>query len=234
MPKKDPIFWGASAIFVLALIIFAVTQNQLWLFLMIGSYLLRPTLASFGIAKRLLDERQMSIQYRSGNIGFAAMIIACIILAVKLSADGDPNWEWINTVIIVGLASKALFNVVLQQDRRKAGIKIIIALGLLIALFASLDGGSLVGALMQALPGLAIVGAGLLARKFPRAIAIVIFVITAALVFVILRRGLTLSQFTVALVISAPLILAGVSLIKDDSSEQKNESGLTVSPVSDH
>jgi hypothetical protein len=225
--KKDPIFWGASAIFIIALAIFAITQNQLWIFLMVGSYLLRPTLASFGIAKRLLDERQMSIQYRSGNIGFAAMIIACIILAVKLSADGDPNWEWINIIIIVGLVSKALFNVILQQDRREAGIKIIIAAGLLLALFASIDGGSLIGALMQALPGLTIVGAGLLARKFPRTIAIVIFVITAALVFVILKRGLNISQFTVALVISAPLVLAGISLIKNDSIDPENDSGLT-------
>ena len=193
---------------------------------MIGSYLLRPTLASLGIAKRLLDERQMSIQYRSGNIGFTAMIIASIILAVKLSVDGDPNWGWINIVIIVGLASKALFNVILQQDRREAGIKIIIAAGLLLALFASIDGGSLVGALMQALPGLTIVGAGLLARKFPRTIAIVIFVITAGLVFVILKRGLNLSQYTVALVISAPLVLAGISLIKDDTSKPEAISSL--------
>ena len=53
MLKKDPIFWWATGIFVLALALFAVTQNQFWLALMIGSYLLRPTLASLGVAKTL-------------------------------------------------------------------------------------------------------------------------------------------------------------------------------------
>ena len=86
MIKKDPIFWCASGIFVLALLLFAVTNQQLWLFMMIISYMLRPTLASLGVAKRYVDERQMSIYYRSGNIGFAVMIICCVMFAVKLSA----------------------------------------------------------------------------------------------------------------------------------------------------
>ena len=69
MLKKDPVFWWATGIFVLALGLFAATQNQFWLALMIGSYLLRPTLASLGVARSNVDERQMSIHYRSGNIG---------------------------------------------------------------------------------------------------------------------------------------------------------------------
>jgi hypothetical protein len=221
--KKDSIFWWASAIFVVSLAIFAITQNQLWIFLMAGSYLLRPTLASLGVAKRSVDERQMSIQYRSGNIGFAAMIITCIILAVKLSADGNSNWEEFNLVVIVGLASKALFSVMLEKDRREAGIKIIITAGLLIALFAAADGGSVVGAFMQAFPGLAIVAVGLLARKFPKTIAVIIFAITAALLFVILKQGLNLTQFAVALVVCVPLILAGIGLIKGDRGDEDNE-----------
>jgi hypothetical protein len=221
--KKDSIFWWASAIFVMSLTIFAITQNQLWIFLMAGSYLLRPTLASLGVAKRSVDERQMSIQYRSGNIGFAAMIITCIILAVKLSADGNSNWEEFNLVVIVGLASKAFFSVMLERDRREAGIKIIITAGLLIALFAAADGGSVIGAFMQALPGLAIVAVGLLARKFPKTIAVIIFAITAALLFVILKQGLNLTQFAVALIVCVPLTLAGIGLIKGAKGGEDNE-----------
>ncbi len=84
MFKKDAIFWWATAIFIMALVLAGIFKNQLFLFLMVGSYLLRPTLASLGLAKNLVDERQMSIQYRSGNIAFVIMIIACIILAVNL------------------------------------------------------------------------------------------------------------------------------------------------------
>jgi hypothetical protein len=161
MLKKDPIFWWATGIFVLALMLFAVTQNQFWLALMIGSYLLRPTLASLGVAKRYVDERQLSIHYRSGNIGFAVTIIVCVICAIKLGADDNHDFELFAMTIIIGLAAKALFNVILAKNFREAASKIIISAGLLIALFASLDAGSFVGILMQIAPGLAIAGVGL-------------------------------------------------------------------------
>ena len=106
MFKKDPIFWWASGIFVLALALFAITQNQFWLTLMIASYLLRPTLASLGFAKRYVDERQLSISYRSGNIGFAVMIIVCVIFAIKLSAEGNHDFEMFAMAIVIGLAAK--------------------------------------------------------------------------------------------------------------------------------
>ncbi|MDP8240710.1 MAG: hypothetical protein P9X24_16600 [Candidatus Hatepunaea meridiana] len=139
MFKKDPIFWWASGIFILALLLVAITQNQLWLALMIGSYLLRPTLASLGVARRYVDERQLSIHYRSSNIGFVVMIITCIIIAAKLSAEGNSDWEYFNLVIIIGLVSKALFNVVLSRNLREAATKIIIVAGLLIALFIAME-----------------------------------------------------------------------------------------------
>ena len=133
MSKKDPIFWWASGIFVAALLIFAITQNQLWLALMIGSYLLRPTLASLGVARRYVDERQLSIHYRSSNIAFVIMMIACVYFAASLNAEGNEAWETYNMVIIVGLVAKALFNVLLVKNLREAATKIIITVGVEIA-----------------------------------------------------------------------------------------------------
>lgn len=218
MSKKDPIFWAAASIFVLAIVLFAVTQNQLWLALLVGSYLLRPTLASVGIAKRLVDERQMSIQYRSGNVGFAVMIVACIILAVIQNIKNDPAWEMFTMILILGLAAKALVNVVLVGNYRDSGSKIIMAAGALIALFASfeLGNGFSIGALAGVAPGLAIVGIGWLARKFPRSVGGTIFVVTAVLLYVIIAKGLTIGQITTALVVSVPLITAGLCLIAGD------------------
>jgi len=216
MLKRDPIFWWATGIFVMSLGLFAITQNQFWLALMIGSYLLRPTLASLGVAKRYVDERQLSIHYRSGNIGFAVTIIMCVIFAVKLGAEDNHDFELFAMTIIIGLVAKALFNVILVKNYREAASKIIISAGLLIALFSSLDAGSFVGVLLQILPGLVIAGVGLLSKVYPRPAGIVILVATALLLWVILGRGFTWAQIGTAAIIGVPLILAALCLFSRD------------------
>jgi hypothetical protein len=224
--KKDPIFWWATGIFVLALVLMAVTQDQFWLVLIIGSYLLRPTLASLGLARRYVDERQMSIQYRSGNIAFAVMIITCIILAIKLNADGNPEWEMFIVAIVVGLATKALFNVIMVTNSRKTAANVIITAGLLLTLFVSIgsvDSGLSLGTFLRVASMLAIVGVGLLSKKFPRIAGGMTFVITAVLVFVILRKGLTIAQAGTALVVGVPLATAAAFLFMRDKSEPENE-----------
>jgi len=217
--KKDPIFWAATFIFGAAIVIAAVTKNQLWLFLLAGSYLLRPTMASLGIARHLVDERQMSIQYRSGNIAFVVMIITSIILAVTLSIKNDPAWEMFNIVIILGLAGKALANVILVGNYRESGTRIIMAAGLLLFLFVSLENGFSLGTLVEGAPGLLIVGIGWLARIFPRTVGGLIFIVTAVLEFFILSKGFTIAQIATALLVAVPLVTAGFCLILGDRGE---------------
>jgi hypothetical protein len=231
MPKKDRIFWYAASIFVLAIILFAVTGEQLWLALMIVSYLLRPTLASLGVARKLVDERQMSIQYRSGNIAFAVMMAACVILAAVQSAKGDPNWDLFNIVIIVGLAAKALFNVLLVKNYRQGAVRIIITVGLLIALFASMSHGLSLTTIMEAAPGLAIAAVGLLAKKFPRVVGAIIFAATAVLEFVILKKGFTIGQIATSVIIGVPMILAGVCLFTRERNDDGADEVISVQPV---
>jgi hypothetical protein len=231
MLKKDKIFWWAAGIFVLAIIIFAITGEQLWLALMIASYLLRPTLASLGVARRFVDERQMSIQYRSGNIAFAVMMVTAIILAVLQSAKGDPNWDLFNIVIIVGLAAKALSNVLLVKNYREAASRIIMTVGLMVALFASMSHGLSIGTLLEAAPGLAIVGIGWLSRKFPRTVGTLVFTVTAVLVFIILQKGFTIGQIATAVVISVPLILAGACLFVRDRYDTGTKEETTLQPT---
>ena len=227
MLKKDPIFWMASAIFVLALLIFAITKEQLWLFLTIISYMLRPTLASLGVAKRHVDERQMSIYYRSGNIGFAVMIISCVIFAIKLSIENNHDFELFIAAIIIGLAAKGLFNVVLIKNIREVASKIIIGVGLLVALFASFDQGSFTGIIISILPGLVIAAIGLMAKKYPRVIGIVIIVLALASMIFILTFKKGWGQIVTAAVIGIPLLVAGAGLFmagqKDAEIEPKAE-----------
>jgi len=223
MLKRDQIFWWASGVFVAALVLFAITQNQSWLTLMIGSYLLRPTLASLGVGRKKIDERQMTIHYRSGNIAFAVMMIACVIAAVKLEAEGNHAFELFAMAIVIGLVTKALFNVILVKDYRAAAAKIIISAGLLIALFGSFDAGSLAGRLMQTIPGLAIAAVGLLSKKYPRPIGLVIFVVTALLLLMILGKGITWASLGTSGIVGVPLILAALCLFSRDKIDGKSE-----------
>ncbi|MGA9116316.1 MAG: hypothetical protein WB626_06040 [Bacteroidota bacterium] len=216
MRKRDPIFWCAAGIFLLALILAGVTQQQLWLFLMAGSYLLRPTLASLGVGRRFTDERQMSLQYRSGNIAFAVMIITGIVQAVYHNLRNDPSWEMFNIIVVLGLASKALFNVVFGGNRREGAARIIMTVGLLVVLFVALENGFTAGGLIEAAPWLAIVGIGWLAGKFPRTIGGIVLAAAAVLLFFILARGITLAQLATALVVAVPLALAGIFLLAGD------------------
>jgi len=228
MLKKDPIFWGATGIFILALVLFAATQNQFWLTLMIGSYLLRPTLASIGIARKYVDERQMSLNYRSGNIGFAATIIMCVICMVNLGMQENHAFELFALTIIIGIAAKALFNVVLAKNLREGAAKIIIGAGLMIALFSVLDVPSPIGMLVSALPGLAIAGIGLLSKKYPRPVGVLALVAACLMIFVIITIGLRntgslWTQIAVALLVGVPLIIAGACLLAGDRSASDNE-----------
>jgi hypothetical protein len=221
--KKDPIFWVACGIFVLAFALFFITKEQLWLFLAIGSYLLRPTLASIGIGRRYTDERQLSIHYRSGNIGFAVTIIMCVIFAIKLSSENNHDFELFIAAIIIGLAAKAVFNVVLVKNFRQTMPKIIIWVGLLVALFSSLDVGSALGILISIIPGLVIAGLGFLGLRYPRIIGIVIIVLAiAASIFILtFRKGW--GQIITAAVIGLPLLIAGYYLLKTENKEGINE-----------
>jgi hypothetical protein len=219
MLRRDSIFWMATGIFVLAILLAAITRDQLWLFLMVGSYLLRPTLASLGLARRSTDERQMSIQYRSGNIAFAVMIVASIVLAVMQELKGDKSWEMFNIVIILGLATKALFNVLLVKNYREVGSRIIMAVGMLVLLFVAVENGFTLGGLIESAPWILIVGIGWISRKFPRTIAALVFVVSAALLFIILSKGFTVAQLATATLVCIPLITAGVCLILPERGE---------------
>lgn len=231
MFKKDRIFWCATTIFVSAIIIFAITGEQLWLALMIGSYLLRPTLASLGVARQSVDERQMSIQYRSGNIAFAVMMVTAIILAVVLSAKGDTDWEMFNIIIIVGLAAKALSNVLLVKNYRAAASRIIMAVGLMMTLFASMSHGLSLTTLFEAAPGLGVVAIGWLSRRYPRIVGTMVFAVTAALVIFVLQKGFTIGQISTAVLISVPMVLAGVCLFTRDREEPEVENETLTKPV---
>jgi hypothetical protein len=142
---------------------------------------------------------------------------------VKLGMEDNHDFELFAMAIIIGLAAKALFNVILVKNYREAASKIIISVGLLIALFSSFDADSFIEVLMQTIPGLAIAGVGLLSRKYPRPIGIVVLALTALLLVVILGKGLSWGQIATAVVIGIPLVLAALCLFSRDKTDNDAE-----------
>jgi hypothetical protein len=217
MFNRDPIFWWATGIFVLALLLFLITQSPNWLFLGIVSYLLRPTLASLGLAGRHMDERQMTINYRSGNIAFAVTILICVVVSIKLMAEENHAFEYFHMVIIAGLAAKALFNVILIKNFREAAQKILIGVGLLMAVFMSFssfnpfDPASLV---MNILPGLIVAGIGVLSKLYPRPAGALILAASAFLLWKIFSRGFDWGSIATAVIVCVPLGIGGVYLLR--------------------
>ena len=223
MFKKDFIFWVATCIFILGIVLYGITQNQLWLFILVGSYLLRPTLASLNIAKSHVDERQMSIQYRSGNIAFTVMIIGCIIMAVYQGSKDDHSWELFSAIVIIGLAAKAMSNIILVGNYREAATKIIMTVGLMIVLFVALENGFSLGGLIESLPGLGIIIVGWLSKKYPKTIGGIIFGITIGMFVLIMSRGFVIGQIITAVLICVPLASAGIGLIHGDRKGREND-----------
>ncbi len=217
--SKDRIFWIATAIAIVSVAIAMITQEQLWLFLLIASYLLRPTLASLGLAHRYVDERELSIQYRAGNLGFAVMMITCVAMAVSLAAKGDKNWDMYNVPIILGLAGRAMFSVVLRRRLRTAARTMITAVGLFVAFFAAASHGASLEGLMEASPGLIVAALGIASNRFPRTIGAVVIVLAVVAMIFIVRLRFTAGQFVTAAVIGVPLLLAGFGLMRPDPQE---------------
>ena len=217
MFKKDPIFWWASGIFILALLLFAITQNDVILMLIVFAYLLRPTLASLGLAKKYVDERQISLNYRSSNIAFVVIIIACITMSAKLRAENNVAAEYFFMVIVIGIVAKALFNVLLTKNFREIAPKIIVSVGFFIAIFGAMEqiehGIFSLDFFMNALPGLAISGIGVLSKYFPKTIGVVVLLFTIYLEIVIFNRGFDWAQIGTAFIVGVPLLAASFGLL---------------------
>ncbi|MCK4979652.1 MAG: hypothetical protein KAS62_04605, partial [Candidatus Delongbacteria bacterium] len=180
--KKDPIFWWAWGIFALALILIAITQLDIFLVLVVVAFLLRPTLASLRMAKKYIDERDLSLNFRSGNIAFFVMMIACVFFAAKLKAEDNSIGEMFYMVIMIGLVAKGLVYTLMSKKFREVAPKIIITVGILVALFSGM--GSIkhglfsMNVLMNSLPGVIIIGIGVLSKYYPRVAAVVMLLVT--------------------------------------------------------
>ena len=189
---------------------------DIFFILLIAAYLLRPTLASLGLARKYVDERELSIQYRSSNIAFFVMMVACVFFAAILKAENNHTGEMFYMVILIGIVAKALFSILSSKNFREAAPKIIISVGLFVAIFSGMGaihhGIFSINFLMNFLPGIVITLIGVMSRYCPRAIAVVMLIITISLMVFILRREISWATVGTALIVGVPLLLASFGL----------------------
>ena len=216
--KRDPIFWAAAGILAVAVALGSLVDERFFL-LMVASYLLRPTVHSLGFARRLIDERQLQIQYQASNVALAAMVIGNIVVMLILMAHDDHTWEKLGLVLMVALLVRALAGLLMVGDPAVAGPRILVAVGAFLCLFGALDGG-LKGFAAVGTPGLVIIALGVAARKRPSVIAYVSFGIAAIMAaffaaFYVKGRGhATWGTIAAALVIISPIVVAAICLLR--------------------
>jgi hypothetical protein len=212
MFKWDAISWWATGIFALSLALGGLVHGA-WLFLMAGAYLLRPTLNALGVAKRYADERQLQIQFHSGNIGFAVAMLAAAALGVKAQLEGRHIDEYV-FIMSFGLAAKAIVGLLMAADPRTTGVRIACAIGLLATLFTLLEGGTFVGIVVQALPGVIVMSIGLLGLRKPLASGILLALAAAFTAYFFGRRGILFVRMQGELLVTVPLAVAAVSMLR--------------------
>ncbi|MGA3245247.1 MAG: hypothetical protein ABSE41_11565 [Bacteroidota bacterium] len=221
MPRWDVISWWATGIFVLSAVLAAALQNDAFLFLMVGSYMLRPTLYAMGIATKYGDERQMSIQYRSGNLALTIVIVAIIVFAIKARVEGKPADDF-NVLLIVALAARALIGVLMIGDHKAVGVRISVGVGSLWLLFVLAENGLTLRALPEASPGILMLLLGLLGKHQPRISGAVFAILAVAAAYFIGFRtghGFTFYQAITALLVSLPLAVSAFYFLKGTSPE---------------
>jgi hypothetical protein len=208
MLKRDPIFWTASAIFVLSLVL-AATVHEIALLLMPFSYLLRPTLHALALARRYADERQLTDQYRSGHIAFTVVVTGLIVLAAERQINSEPADAYF-ALLCIGIAAKALANRMLGRDWRPIGITIVLSVAALMTLFGLIEEGLTFAGLMHSIPGLILAAVGVTGIRYPRAAGLLTAVAAAFAIYFF--KLYLLRQLPTFLLIVVPLFIASACL----------------------
>lgn len=188
MFKRDRIFYIACCLAAVGLVL-ALFDLAVAILALVGAYLLRPTLHALGLAKRYADERQIQIFSRSGNVGFLVVMFFAAIMSIIRMANGEPPDEF-HMILVLGLATKAIIGLLMVGDLRKAGVIILVSYGVIMGVFAGLQGFDEIRAgetPWETFAGIGLIVAfvvmGYLARRYPRPIAMVL--ILANVFFVI-------------------------------------------------
>jgi hypothetical protein len=210
MFKRDKIFYSACGLSCVGIVL-AVLGYDFALLFFVAAYLLRPSLYEFGLVKQYADERQMTIHSRSGNIGFIVVILAAVGLALWRIARGEQPEE-LYELIFLGLAARAMTGLIMIGEYRKAGVVIISAVGIFLALFIVAEGGFSVVSIFGIVLGGIIVGLGQLARKFPKVMAFLLAAVAVGAILILRLYDFRTVNTALWLFFVTPLVTAAACL----------------------
>jgi hypothetical protein len=188
MIKRDRIFYIACGLLVVGIVL-AVMDQYIALLPLVGAYLLRPTLHALGVARKYADERQIQIFSRSGNIGFLVVMFGATIISILRMYQGEPPDDF-HLLIILGLVTKAIIGLLMIGDLRNAGRMILISYGIIMGVFAGMQGFNEIRA--GETPWETFAGVGLivvftilwlLSKKYPRPVAVVLMLGAAYMIW---------------------------------------------------
>lgn len=179
MIKRDRVFYAGGVLFAIGVLL-ALMEYEIALLFLVGAYLLRPTLHALGLGRRYADERQIQVFSRSGNIAFLVMMFGATILAIVRMAHGEPPDD-LHLLIFLGLVTKAIIGLLMIGDLRNAGRIILISYGIIMGVFAGIQGFNEIQAgetPWETFAGIGLIivftTLGLLAKKYPRPVAVVL------------------------------------------------------------
>ena len=222
MFKRDRIFWWATGIFILGVIL-AVMEYEIAVIFIVGAYLLRPTLHAFDLAERIEDERQIINHSRAGNIAFIVTMLTAVGLAFTQTAQGEPP-DYFYLIIAYGIAARATAGLLLYGDLGKTGSWTIIIIGLVFAVFGLAESRFSFNGLIVGLGGLLFSSLGFFARKYPRLISSIVTLI--ALIFIIKLKLYLIGESRINMqIIIAILLFAASCLFLGSRSGTESESG---------
>ena len=172
MFKRDKIFYSATGIFILGMLLMALGY-EMATFCVVVAYLLRPTLHAFGLADSLADERQIQIHSKSGNIAFITVMLAVTGFALARVARGEYADE-LYTILFIGIAARATVGLVMKGDLKIAGMIIMITTALGVGIFGVLSAGLTRPSLFILVATGVVIAMAFVAKKYPKIIALVL------------------------------------------------------------
>lgn len=217
--KRDKIFYAAAAL-CLAGVVLAFMGQEFALLLFVVAYLLRPSLHEFGLTKQYADERQLLLHSRSGNIAFIVVMLAAVGFALWRITRGESPEE-LYQLIFIGLAARAMTRLIMVGEYRKAGVLIISAVGVFLALFIILESGLSVASIFGIALGGIIVGLGQLARKSPKAMAAVLLILVIAVIVMFELYDFRTVNTVLWLFFVTPLVTAAACLLLGRSENEE-------------
>jgi hypothetical protein len=224
MFKWDLISWIAAVIFVISILLGAFVDN-VFLYLLIVPYMLRPTIMAFGGGKKFADERQRFLQYHSGNIALTVLIITIIIFAITDGMNGKPMDNY-NIMLAITVVTKALVGLILIGDFKAAGVRTGIYIALFYALFASFGAFKIIFSftfLLIISPAIVVAGVSLLGNRKPL-ISSVFFALIGLLsiIYFIIAglKGNYLQAIVMSFVLGVPLFVTAFFFYKGTTGEK--------------